>query len=104
MLTQSRLPRLGNVNRPHTNQETLLRGVVSVLYERCWRLGAHKQRLVPCLMTPEERQNLAEDPAQEGRISDLRATMDEWFVRYVAPKWDGLMLDGMVSVQTRMLP
>jgi arylsulfatase A-like enzyme len=38
---------------------------------------------------PDERQNLAADPAQAPRIRDLRGQMEEWFARYVEPERDG---------------
>jgi arylsulfatase A-like enzyme len=39
---------------------------------------------------PDERQNLAADPAQASRIHELKAQMEEWFARYVEPERDGL--------------
>jgi len=39
---------------------------------------------------PDERVNLASDPAYTQRAWDLKAQMDEWFDRYVEPATDGL--------------
>jgi len=39
---------------------------------------------------PDERQNLADDPAQASRIRELKGAMEEWFARYVEPERDGL--------------
>jgi arylsulfatase A-like enzyme len=39
---------------------------------------------------PDERANLAAEPDQRRRIRELKAAMDEWFVRYVVPSRDGL--------------
>ena len=39
---------------------------------------------------PDERANLAEDPAHAARCRELRGEMEEWFARYVIPEKDGL--------------
>ena len=39
---------------------------------------------------PDERQNLAADPAQSARIAELRGELEAWFARYVIPERDGL--------------
>jgi len=39
---------------------------------------------------PDERVNLATEPAYSGRIRELRAEMEAWFARYVDPARDGL--------------
>jgi len=39
---------------------------------------------------PEERTNLADDPAYSGRIGELKAEMEAWFKEYVSPERDGL--------------
>ena len=52
---------------------------------------------------PDERRNLAGDPAQAKRIQELKAIMDEWFARYVNPKRDGLVEDGGGMGQTRYI-
>ena len=39
---------------------------------------------------PDERTNLADDPAHARRASELKGEMEEWFARYVIPEKDGL--------------
>jgi len=39
---------------------------------------------------PDERRNLAAEPAQAARIRELRGELEAWFARYVAPEKDGL--------------
>ena len=39
---------------------------------------------------PDERENLASEPAHQKQMRDLKAAMDEWFARYVIPSRDGL--------------
>jgi len=39
---------------------------------------------------PDERTNLAADPAQAARIRELRGELEAWFARYVIPERDGL--------------
>jgi arylsulfatase A-like enzyme len=39
---------------------------------------------------PDERENLAKEPAHEKQMRELKAAMDEWFARYVIPSRDGL--------------
>ena len=83
-------------------------GPVRMVRTRDWKYvyrhshGPHD--LYDLVSDPDERQNLADDPEQQGRIRDLRARMDGWFARYVDPDRDGLMLDGMAVGQTRLLP
>jgi len=38
---------------------------------------------------PDERRNLAGDPAQAARIGELRSELEKWFARYVVPERDG---------------
>jgi arylsulfatase A-like enzyme len=38
---------------------------------------------------PGERHNLSDDPAQRGRIRELRAMLEAWFRRYARPEVDG---------------
>jgi len=38
---------------------------------------------------PDERQNLADDPAQADRIKEMREQMEAWFAKYVIPEKDG---------------
>ena len=39
---------------------------------------------------PLERENLADQSGQEGRISKMKAELEEWYGRYVDPRMDGL--------------
>jgi arylsulfatase A-like enzyme len=64
--------------------------------------GPHE--LYDLVNDPDERVNLADDPAQQKRIRELKALMDEWFARYVNPHRDGLREDGTERGQTRYLP
>ena len=41
----------------------------------------------------DERRNLADDPAQAGRIRELRNQMEAWFEQYVVPDKDGIAED-----------
>ena len=83
-------------------------GPVRMVRTREWKYvyrhshGPHD--LYDLVSDPGERNNLADDPEQEGRIRELRARMDEWFARYVDPKRDGLILDGMAQGQYRRMP
>lgn len=38
---------------------------------------------------PDEETNLIDDPAKEGRIYELKSTMESWFKKYVDPTRDG---------------
>jgi len=38
---------------------------------------------------PDERENRIGDPALAGTETDLRATLADWFARYVIPEKDG---------------
>jgi arylsulfatase A-like enzyme len=64
--------------------------------------GPHE--LYDLVNDPDERVNLAADPAQAQRIRELKAAMDEWFARYVNPHRDGLNQDGTAMGQTTYLP
>ena len=83
-------------------------GPVRMVRTREWKYvhrhsyGPHE--LYNLAADPNERQNLAEDLEQQGRIGELRAIMDEWFARYVEPERDGLTIDSMARGQTRLLP
>jgi len=39
---------------------------------------------------PDERENLAGEPAHQAKARELKGAMDEWFVRYVIQSRDGL--------------
>jgi hypothetical protein len=50
---------------------------------------------------PDERNNLIEDQAQKGRISEMSQAMEDWFKEYVDPHRDGLKYDVSGSGQMR---
>lgn len=83
-------------------------GPVRMIRTREWKYvyrhahGPHE--LFDLASEPEERVNLADDPAQAQRIRELKATMDEWFARYVNPHRDGLREDGSAMGQTEFVP
>jgi arylsulfatase A-like enzyme len=52
---------------------------------------------------PDERTNLANEPDQQARIDELKATMDAWFARYVDPVRDGLRQDGTLHGQVELV-
>jgi arylsulfatase A-like enzyme len=64
--------------------------------------GPHE--LYDLLADPDERKNLADDPAQAKKIQELKAAMDDWFARYVNPRRDGLREDGAAMGQSRFVP
>jgi len=39
---------------------------------------------------PDEREDLAGEPAYQAKMRELKGVMDEWFARYVIPSRDGL--------------
>ena len=61
--------------------------------------GPHE--LYHLLNDPDERRNLADDPAQKPRIAELKRLLDDWFARFVEPGRDGLREDGTAMGQTR---
>ena len=69
-------------------------GPVRMIRTRQWKYvhrcpdGPHD--LYDLINDPDERQNLAEEEGHANRIRELRATMEEWFDRYVDPDRDGL--------------
>ena len=42
---------------------------------------------------PDERCNLADDPAQTDRIIGMKTRLEQWFVQYVEPDKDGRLFD-----------
>jgi len=69
-------------------------GPVRMIRTRDWKYvhrhpdGPHE--LFDLAADPDERRNLAADPAQAARIRDLRGELEAWFERYVIPERDGL--------------
>jgi len=69
-------------------------GPVRMIRTREWKYvhrypdGPHD--LYDLVNDPDERHNLAEDPAQAKRIRELKGMMEEWFARYLIPERDGL--------------
>lgn len=51
---------------------------------------------------PDERTNLMDDPAQTGRIREMKHSLEDWFDKYVDPDKDGLKHD--VTGQGQMRP
>ena len=54
------------------------------------RYSDHPNELWDLVNDPDERSNLIDDPAQAGRVRELRSRMKAWFARYVEPDKDGL--------------
>ncbi|NIM49727.1 MAG: sulfatase, partial [Gemmatimonadales bacterium] len=54
---------------------------------------------------PDERENLAAEPAHQQRVGELKMAMDEWFARYVIPGRDGLREEDAVGTpgQSRLV-
>ena len=58
---------------------------------------------------PDERANLASEPAHAQRVERMKAMMEGWFDRYVDPRRDGLSMDepvqadGIAHGQTRLM-
>jgi len=83
-------------------------GPVRMVRTRDWKYvyrhayGPHE--LYDLVNDPDERENLAGEPARAGWIRELKALMDEWFARYVNPHRDGLRGAGGDMGQTRYLP
>ena len=69
-------------------------GPVRMIRTRDWKYvhrypdGPHD--LFDLANDPDERRNLADDPAQAPRIRELRGELEAWFARYVIPARDGL--------------
>jgi arylsulfatase A-like enzyme len=49
----------------------------------------------------DERRNLIDDPAQVGRVSEMRSALEDWFAKYVVPEKDGLKYDVKGTGQLR---
>jgi len=80
-------------------------GPVRMIRTREWKY-VHRHAYGPhdlynLVSDPDERRNLADDPAQAGRIQELRGMMDGWFARYVDPRRDGLTQNGEEWGQTQ---
>ncbi|HEY9250022.1 MAG TPA: sulfatase-like hydrolase/transferase, partial [Rariglobus sp.] len=56
------------------------------------RYTAHPDEFYDLAADPDETRNLIDDPSHRERIGRLRAGLDEWFTRYVAPGHDGAKL------------
>jgi arylsulfatase A-like enzyme len=73
-------------------------GPVRMIRSKEWKFvyrhAAGPHQLFDLRNDPGERTNLASDPAQAGRIRELKGEMDEWFARYVVPSRDGLREEG----------
>lgn len=80
-------------------------GPVRMVRTRDWKYvyrhayGPHE--LYDLVNDPDERRNLASDPAQKPRIAALKRLLDDWFARYVDPSRDGLREDGTAMGQAR---
>jgi len=80
-------------------------GPVRMIRTREWKYvyrhayGPHD--LFDLVNDPDERANLADDPAQADRIEELKARMDAWFATYVDPRIDGLHQSGTQHGQER---
>ncbi|MBM4047954.1 MAG: sulfatase, partial [Planctomycetes bacterium] len=107
---QSFLPLLRSQTMPEREAVVLFDeyGPVRMVRTKEWKYvyrhahGPHE--LYDLVNDPDERRNLAADPAQAKRITDLKALMDAWFARYVIPSRDGLREDGAQMGQTRFVP
>lgn len=83
-------------------------GPVRMARTREWKLvyrhahGPHE--LFHLTEDPDERHNLAQDPAYAPRLRELKALMEEWFARYVNPCRDGLRMEFDEQGQRRYLP
>ncbi|MGQ9632521.1 MAG: sulfatase-like hydrolase/transferase [bacterium] len=68
-------------------------GPVRMIRTREWKYihrypyGPHE--LYDLVNDPGEERNLIDAPDQQGRIEDMKAHLEEWFVRYVDPNLDG---------------
>ncbi|MDA0746273.1 MAG: sulfatase-like hydrolase/transferase, partial [bacterium] len=49
--------------------------------------GPHE--LYDLVNDPDERANLADDPAQVQKVAEMKSRLEDWFVRYVDPEKDG---------------
>jgi len=52
--------------------------------------GPHE--LYDLVNNPDERQNVMDEPAQQGRIREMRQQLADWFAQYVDPAVDGVRL------------
>jgi arylsulfatase A-like enzyme len=56
-------------------------------YVHRYPYGPHE--LYDLVNDPGERDNLVDDPGYQHRVRDLKAGLEDWFVRYVDPRRDG---------------
>jgi choline-sulfatase len=69
-------------------------GPVRMIRSQDWKYvhrypyGPHE--LYDLVNDPAERHNAVADPAHQGRVAELKAQLDEWFVRYADPARDGV--------------
>lgn len=69
-------------------------GPVRCIRTREWKYihrypyGPHE--LYDLVNDPGEERNLAEDPARAGRAAEMRAGLEDWFLRYTDPALDGV--------------
>ncbi len=72
-------------------------GPVRMIRTREWKYihrypyGPHE--LYDLVNDPGEMNNLVDDPAQAGRVIEMRARLQAWFLRYADPAKDGLFED-----------
>ncbi|MDD4239369.1 MAG: sulfatase-like hydrolase/transferase [Desulfotomaculaceae bacterium] len=56
-------------------------------YVHRYPYGPHE--LYDLLQDPKEKTNLINDPGRQDIVEDMKAQLDEWFLRYVKPELDG---------------
>ncbi len=82
-------------------------GPVRMIRTKEWKYvyrHSHGPHELYCLADdPDERANLAGDPAQKERIAELKGRMDDWFARYVDPNRDGLRENGVQHGQEHLV-
>jgi arylsulfatase A-like enzyme len=82
-------------------------GPVRMIRTRDWkyvyRHGEAPDELFHLSNDPDEREDLAGEPAHESRVRELRGAMEEWFARYVVPGRDGVREDDARDGQDRLV-
>ena len=64
-----------------TSQWLFMRRIENTRYD-------FKHELYDLVNDPDERKNLAQDPEYAAVVAELRARLDEFFMKYVNPRWD----------------